>query len=310
MFASEAYAKKVWTNHERRSMQERALVESQEYILPVRFDDTEIPGLPSTVSYLDLRDKSPFDLTKLILEKIRWETHKRWWGSWSIDSGIPLYGGTLNIEKVTTNSFDFELNVFKGTHMGTIGGNAQFLSSNEAVYIDTAVDEDNPCKLQFIKFNDTIQILQNSGCNTYHGMRAHFFGDYRLQKDIFFEHIPLNDAVLSSLYTILKQEKWESFLQCFADTFQEDNEDVFDADVISAGVPGLYTSYEAILMHAEDGKVWGAYLDDEKIYYFSSESAYKQLLPKTIESWTKKFSYEIVYINSEKHTIFPEKIKL
>lgn len=310
MFASEAYAKKVWTNHERRSMQERALLESQEYILPARFDETEIPGLHSTISYLDLRDKSPFDLVKLILEKIGWETHKRWWGTWKIDSGIPSYGGILKIDNVTSNSFDFELDVFKGAYMGSIGGKAQLLSSNEAAYIDTSVDENNPCTLQFIKFNDTIQILENEGCRSHHGARAHYFGDYRLQKDIFFEHIPLSDTVLSSIYSILKQEKWESFLHCFADTFEEENEDVFDAHIIRAGVPGLYTICEAILMFNEDGKVWGAYLDDEKIYYFSSESEYKQLLPKTIESWTEKFSNEIVYINtknSEKHTIFPEK---
>ncbi|MDD3594824.1 TIR domain-containing protein [Sulfuricurvum sp.] len=296
LFASEAYARKVWTNHERRSMQERALLEAQEYILPVRFDETEIPGLYSSVSYIDLREKSPFDLTKLILEKIGWETHRRWWGTWSIDSGIPSYGGILKIEKVTSHSFDFELDVFKGAHMGSISGTAQLLSSNEAVYIDVSVDENNPCKLQFIKFNDTIQILENEGCRTYHGVRAHFFGDYRLQKDIFFEYIPLRDAVLSSIYSILKHEKWERFLQCFADTFEENNEDMFDAQVISAGIPGLYTICEAILMYTEDGKVWGAYLDDEKIYYFSSESVYKESLPKTIETWSKKFSKEIIFI--------------
>jgi hypothetical protein len=43
LFASEHYANKVWTNHERRSAQARALRENEEYILPVRFDDTDIP---------------------------------------------------------------------------------------------------------------------------------------------------------------------------------------------------------------------------------------------------------------------------
>jgi hypothetical protein len=47
--ASEAYAAKVWTTHERRSAQARALQASEEYVLPVRFDDTEIPGLRPTV---------------------------------------------------------------------------------------------------------------------------------------------------------------------------------------------------------------------------------------------------------------------
>ena len=53
LFASKEYADKVWTSHERRSAQARALKDKQEYILPARFDDTPIPGLPDTVHYID-----------------------------------------------------------------------------------------------------------------------------------------------------------------------------------------------------------------------------------------------------------------
>jgi hypothetical protein len=70
LFASEHYARKVWTNHERRSAQARALQENREYILPVRFDDTEIPGLRSTVAYIDARSTTQDELTNLILEKL------------------------------------------------------------------------------------------------------------------------------------------------------------------------------------------------------------------------------------------------
>jgi hypothetical protein len=50
MLVSGAYAAKVWTNHERKSAQARALMQKGEYILPVRFDETERSGLPTTVS--------------------------------------------------------------------------------------------------------------------------------------------------------------------------------------------------------------------------------------------------------------------
>ncbi|MBI2906205.1 MAG: SUMF1/EgtB/PvdO family nonheme iron enzyme [Chloroflexi bacterium] len=62
MLVSQAYARKVWTRHERRSAQERATRESVEYILPIRLDDTEIPGLQN-VTYLDMRDSSADRLT-------------------------------------------------------------------------------------------------------------------------------------------------------------------------------------------------------------------------------------------------------
>ena len=56
MFISQAYARKVWTNHERESAQARAFSENAEYILPARFDDTEIPGVRPTTGYIDLRN--------------------------------------------------------------------------------------------------------------------------------------------------------------------------------------------------------------------------------------------------------------
>jgi TIR domain len=70
LFASEHYAAKVWTNHERRAAQARALEENREYILPVRFDDTEIPGLNKTISYIDLREVSSAELARLIRKKL------------------------------------------------------------------------------------------------------------------------------------------------------------------------------------------------------------------------------------------------
>jgi len=73
MLVSAAYAAKIWTTHERRSAQARALIEKSEYILPVRFDDTEIPGLPSTVSYLRFQDHGVQGICALLLEKLRGE---------------------------------------------------------------------------------------------------------------------------------------------------------------------------------------------------------------------------------------------
>ena len=105
MFISEHYAKKAWTTHERKSMQERAYRESEEYILPARFDNTEIPGLYSTVSYIDLNFKTPYEFTKVILEKINWQTKNRWFGKWEIESSALCYGGILKI----TNCFPSSL---------------------------------------------------------------------------------------------------------------------------------------------------------------------------------------------------------
>jgi hypothetical protein len=75
LFISSAYAAKAWTTHERRSAQARALEEHSEYLLPVRFDDTELPGLRPTIAYIDARRTSSQELANLLFAKlgIGWE---------------------------------------------------------------------------------------------------------------------------------------------------------------------------------------------------------------------------------------------
>lgn len=70
LFISKHYKEKMWTNLERRSAQSRALQEKREYVLTVRFDDTEIPGVLPTEGYLSLNEMAPVDLVKMIKEKL------------------------------------------------------------------------------------------------------------------------------------------------------------------------------------------------------------------------------------------------
>ena len=70
MFLSKHYAQKMWTNHERQSAQARAFEENREYILPVRLDDTEIPGILPTVGYLDLRSMTIERVYQVLVEKL------------------------------------------------------------------------------------------------------------------------------------------------------------------------------------------------------------------------------------------------
>lgn len=70
MFISQHYAAKLWTRLERKAAQARAFTESQGYILPARFDDTDVEGLLPTVGFIDLRHHTPAQLTELICEKL------------------------------------------------------------------------------------------------------------------------------------------------------------------------------------------------------------------------------------------------
>lgn len=68
-FVSKEWVQKAWPKHERRSALARALIEDG-YLLPVRFDDTPVPGVSPTLAYLDARTTSPADLAEMIAQKV------------------------------------------------------------------------------------------------------------------------------------------------------------------------------------------------------------------------------------------------
>jgi heme oxygenase len=70
LFLSRHYAAKAWSNHEKQFALSRHLRGDTGRILPVRFDDTEIPGLAPTIGYLDARVLTPSKLAELIRQKL------------------------------------------------------------------------------------------------------------------------------------------------------------------------------------------------------------------------------------------------
>lgn len=70
MFLSRHYARKLWTNHERKAAQARAFRENSVYILPIRLDETKIPGISDTVAYVDWEKEGVSKITDYILKKL------------------------------------------------------------------------------------------------------------------------------------------------------------------------------------------------------------------------------------------------
>lgn len=70
MFISEHYAKKMWTNFERRTALSRMIREETTYLLPARFDDTKLKGLRDSIAHIDLRRETPESFASKIIEKI------------------------------------------------------------------------------------------------------------------------------------------------------------------------------------------------------------------------------------------------
>lgn len=70
VFVSENYINSNWTKLELKNAQARAFVQESEYILPIKLDETNLPGLNETTGYIDYRKKSLHELVALIIKKI------------------------------------------------------------------------------------------------------------------------------------------------------------------------------------------------------------------------------------------------
>lgn len=120
IFASREYAERIWTNHELKSAQARAITEKEEYILPARFDQTEIPGINRNLGYIDLTKKTPVELAEIFLRKLNGNSYKpevgrEQSGQFSVATGahqtprreliVPTGWTNLRLPKVTPPDF-------------------------------------------------------------------------------------------------------------------------------------------------------------------------------------------------------------
>ena len=70
VFISAEYAGGEWTRLERRAALARAVAEAGVYVLPARFDDSQLPGLLPDVVTVDLRRYTPEQFADLVAEKV------------------------------------------------------------------------------------------------------------------------------------------------------------------------------------------------------------------------------------------------
>ena len=71
MFISKHYAVSLWAEFEQENARARAFRESERYILPARFDKTEIPVLKNTMGYKNIADISPEDFADFIYKTVK-----------------------------------------------------------------------------------------------------------------------------------------------------------------------------------------------------------------------------------------------
>jgi len=70
VFISANYINKPWTIHELSNAQSREFQQLKEYILPVKLDESVIPGILSTKGFLDIKEKNIDQIVQITIDKL------------------------------------------------------------------------------------------------------------------------------------------------------------------------------------------------------------------------------------------------
>jgi len=70
IFISKHYIEKWWTERERLAAQIRGMEENYEYLLPVKLDNTKIPGMPPSIVVINFASISMDELVNITLQKL------------------------------------------------------------------------------------------------------------------------------------------------------------------------------------------------------------------------------------------------
>lgn len=70
LFASRHYVEHRWARLQRQAAQARAVEQQSEFLLPIRIDDTDVPGLLPTIGYLDVRVHSEEVIAQAVQQKL------------------------------------------------------------------------------------------------------------------------------------------------------------------------------------------------------------------------------------------------
>jgi hypothetical protein len=220
-----------------------------------------------------------------------------WWGKWKKESKQKMRGGNLHISRVASDSFFFDLSLYDGARSGEVYGKAQILTPNSA-YARIETFENKNCEILFKRRlqNDSwyIEVEEGEYCKTFHGLSATFSGNYKHLTESLVDYGYLDEIDMNEVARMTGK-----YLSAFLDNFQQfgvaENLEGGDFKVVSAGVKGLYTIMEAIVITNKKGDLWCAFIDPEidVIRYFSNNS----FRTKTIENWIKRIGEKEIIEN-------------
>ncbi|WP_421339174.1 hypothetical protein [Aeromonas veronii] len=229
-----------------------------------------------------------------------------WWGEWLNHNPGRTFGGRLFIRETASSGFLFDLTVFSGSHTGQVTAEALYVSRDMAyAKIDNGPENsygEISFKRRVIDGKKFLTVEETASCSFHRGMGVVFSGEFQWSSDHLFDLGFLNELELERIYNLLGdyyfdfKKRMEGIGEC-------ENLDTFQAKVFRGGIRGFSTYMEAIVMCSPHGGLWIAYLDENEVKYFTNDSNWKTLMPKTIEDWQGRFNNSKVNFISDSCTL-------
>ena len=252
-------------------------------------------------------------------------------GTWTREDSNNFDNTVITISDQTATGFTFSMDAVSGADSGEwsnydtdqkkMVGTISF-APNVAHYTD---DPTNPlyknddgttnpaCTGDFVlSATDTVLDLNTDCSELYAGFGVDFSGTFR--KDAVVQQIQIKDSDLFSTrpdaytqFATLVGKSLDLFNQTIA---VEDNETVTDKELGAVtystyAVPHAYTELESMVVVGPRNSIWAAVIDNDattnisSVRYFTTESKWKNKVPRIISDWMENFSDDPIIYESK-----------
>jgi hypothetical protein len=250
------------------------------------FDGWYVPGIRLEGAWTNAKTGELLDFSLQVQGGI--PENAVWSGEWHrLDTGR-FASASLVIFNETTSSFDFQVDAFRGSHMGFIEGTAIIEgSSAECTLAETGAH------ISMNLSDNLIELQANDAANGYGGAGVVFDGTFTsddLPEDTLLSMGYVDTESQDDAFRVMVGEDYERFINTANIRDDGTDTDGFGATVYSWWVFGFGDYYGSIVMFLPSGGLCAGVLDrDNDIIKVYTDDPAITIIPKTIEAWAEKY---------------------
>lgn len=225
-----------------------------------------------------------------------------WWGTWELKTTVKYFSSILNIFRVSSDAFYFNMFLVDGSRTGDVQGKAKILTPHIALaklQIDDNVFAHFTFRRQISEDSWYIEVEEDENGQNFHGMGTSFNGKYIQKSETLVLHELLDEIDLNEIKRITG-DYTDSLLENIQriGISKEENSNIRS---ISGYVKGMSSSLESFIILNDVGDVWCAFLDPYQegiVRYFTNKyNDSDKSRPKEMSEWLRNRIGATIVIN-------------